>query len=74
MEPKDFGGLGVGSLKALNIGLMIKWWWRLRNEPDLLWCKVITAIHGLNRKPSHVLANKAIPGVWNNMESMLKML
>lgn len=49
VEPEDFSGLGVGSLNALNIGLMVKWWWRLRNEPDLSWCKVIAAIHGLNR-------------------------
>lgn len=67
VESKDSGGLGVGSLKALNIGLMLKWWWRLRKEPNLLWSKVITGIHGLKKKPAHILSNKTIPGVWNNI-------
>ena len=29
---KKVGGLGVGTLKAQNIALLTKWWWRLKNE------------------------------------------
>lgn len=66
IKPKDHGGLRVGSLKALNIGLMLKWWWRLKAEPNLLWSQVITGIDGLNRKPTHSMSNKALSRVWNN--------
>lgn len=30
--PKELGGLGVGSIQALNIDHKIKWWWRLKND------------------------------------------
>ncbi|GJW67775.1 RNA-directed DNA polymerase, eukaryota, reverse transcriptase zinc-binding domain protein [Tanacetum coccineum] len=45
---KKDGGLGVGSIKAKNMGLMGKWKWRFFNETDALWRKVIIQIHGSN--------------------------
>ena len=27
------GGLGIGSLRALNLAMLSKWWWRERTEP-----------------------------------------
>ncbi|GKD77254.1 putative RNA-directed DNA polymerase, eukaryota, reverse transcriptase zinc-binding domain protein [Tanacetum coccineum] len=42
----DQGGLGIGSLKAFNLALLQKWRWRLVTNPDLLWVKLIKAIHG----------------------------
>ncbi|KAL4562127.1 hypothetical protein LXL04_034321 [Taraxacum kok-saghyz] len=38
---KDLGGLGVDSIRALNIALLIKWRWRLKTKPNSLWAKVI---------------------------------
>ncbi|XP_071718732.1 uncharacterized protein [Rutidosis leptorrhynchoides] len=40
------GGLGIGSLKAKNLSLLCKWWWRFRHEPNALWCKVIRSLYG----------------------------
>ncbi|GKC22135.1 hypothetical protein Tco_1024285, partial [Tanacetum coccineum] len=40
------GGLGVGSLKAFNLALLQKWRWRLVTQPDMLWVKLLKAIHG----------------------------
>ncbi|GKA22407.1 hypothetical protein Tco_0708369 [Tanacetum coccineum] len=40
------GGLGIGSIKAKNLSLLGKWWWRFLNEEDALWCRVVKAIHG----------------------------
>ncbi|GJY91591.1 putative RNA-directed DNA polymerase [Tanacetum coccineum] len=40
------GGLGIGSLKASNIAMLVKWWWRFYSEKDVLWKQVITSIHG----------------------------
>ena len=42
----DKGGLGIGSLKAFNLALLQKWRWRLVNDPNLLWVKLIKSIHG----------------------------
>ncbi|XP_071718082.1 uncharacterized protein [Rutidosis leptorrhynchoides] len=40
------GGLNIGSLKAFNLALIIKWQWRYLSSPDDMWVKVIKAIHG----------------------------
>ncbi|GKA40691.1 hypothetical protein Tco_0733284 [Tanacetum coccineum] len=42
----DQGGLGIGCLKAFNLALLQKWRWRLVTNPNLLWVKLIKAIHG----------------------------
>ena len=36
------GGLGVGSLRALNIAMLGKWWWRERNETYSMWKSVVS--------------------------------
>lgn len=36
VAPKNVGGLGLGSLKAFNLSLIVKWWWRLRTEENTL--------------------------------------
>ena len=46
MASKDFGGLGVTSLFALNRALLFKWVWRFCSKPDALWAVIIRAIHG----------------------------
>nr|GEW07339.1 RNA-directed DNA polymerase, eukaryota, reverse transcriptase zinc-binding domain protein [Tanacetum cinerariifolium] len=43
---KEKGGLGVSSLYALNRALLFKWVWRFKTLKDLLWTRVIKAIHG----------------------------
>nr|GFA46394.1 hypothetical protein [Tanacetum cinerariifolium] len=45
---KERGGLGVSSLYALNRALFLKWVWRFKTQKDLLWTRVIKAIHGEN--------------------------
>ncbi|GJT05704.1 putative reverse transcriptase domain-containing protein [Tanacetum coccineum] len=46
------GGLGVSSLYALNRALMCKWVWRFTTQKNLLWTRVIKAIHGEDGKNS----------------------
>ncbi|GKB45483.1 putative RNA-directed DNA polymerase, eukaryota, reverse transcriptase zinc-binding domain protein [Tanacetum coccineum] len=36
LAPLEKGGLGVGSLKAFNLSLLLKWRWRLMNDPSAL--------------------------------------
>ncbi|XP_024969730.1 uncharacterized protein LOC112509090 [Cynara cardunculus var. scolymus] len=42
----DKGDIGIGSLKALNWGLLAKWWSRFLNEERTLWRASIKAFHG----------------------------
>ncbi|PWA64471.1 DOF transcription factor 11 [Artemisia annua] len=39
------GGLRFGSLKAYNLALLPKWWWRVCVDRDSLWASVISDIH-----------------------------
>lgn len=64
---KAKGGLGVGSIKSLNISLLVKWWWRLRSEPFSLWAKVITSIHKCHDKDDDCYSLKTLTEVWNNI-------
>ena len=74
VAPKNKGGLGVGSIKTLNIGLLVKWWWRLKSQPHSLWGKIINGIHNLAHKPPDHLSCTALAGVWNNIAGVKKML
>nr|KAJ0207604.1 hypothetical protein LSAT_V11C500262140 [Lactuca sativa] len=57
------GGLVVGSLKAFNIALCCKWWWRLKTEPKSLWAKLIRVIHRLDNKTDDFLDSRSRSGV-----------
>ncbi|XP_071692610.1 uncharacterized protein [Rutidosis leptorrhynchoides] len=46
MLPYGVGGLNIGSLKAKNLALLGKWWWRFRTEADTFWVKIIKSIYG----------------------------
>ncbi|KAI3751226.1 hypothetical protein L2E82_22274 [Cichorium intybus] len=72
LASKSAGGLGVGSIRALNVAMIVKWWWRLKTEKDSLWGKVIVGLHNLKNKPHSYLSNRNISGVWNNIASVKK--
>ncbi|GKD01436.1 RNA-directed DNA polymerase, eukaryota [Tanacetum coccineum] len=50
LASKEKGGLGVSSFYALNRALMFKWVWRFKTQKEMLWSRVIKAIHGVNGK------------------------
>ena len=54
IAPKEKEGLGLGSLKAFNISMIVKWWWALKTNKTALWSRVITGIHNLKNKPANV--------------------
>ncbi|XP_022007306.1 uncharacterized protein LOC110906491 [Helianthus annuus] len=55
---KDFGGLSIGNIRDLNLALLVKWWWRLKMEPENLWVKVIKSIHVSQRKEESIPIKK----------------
>nr|KAJ0222973.1 hypothetical protein LSAT_V11C200055230 [Lactuca sativa] len=70
-KKKKVGGLGVGSLKAQNISLLTKWWWRVRNERDQLWSEAIISLHDLKKKPATCIARKTLAGAWCNIKKAI---
>lgn len=52
----QYGGRGVNSMFALNRALLFKWVWQFLSFPNVLWVKVIEAIHG-----NHGLIGKTLP-------------
>jgi hypothetical protein len=37
------GGLGLLNTKKMNLALLLKWVWKLYNEEDTIWSKIINA-------------------------------
>ncbi|CAI9299929.1 unnamed protein product [Lactuca saligna] len=74
LGPKEKGGLGIGSLRSLNLSLLTKWLWRFKNQPNALWRQVVCGIHNLSRKPIHNLVKKSLTGVWSEISQVVTIL
>ncbi|KAK1415652.1 hypothetical protein QVD17_31437 [Tagetes erecta] len=67
MAPKDLGGLGVGSIRDLNLALLSKWKGGFKLKPGSLWVQVVKAIHYQPRKHSQFPCNKIYSGPWKQI-------
>ncbi|KAF5806717.1 putative reverse transcriptase zinc-binding domain-containing protein [Helianthus annuus] len=65
--PKNKGGLGITRLEDCNDALILKWLWRYRLEGDVLWKKVIDAIHFKARNWELYPVVRGGGGVWLNI-------
>ncbi|MCH85394.1 LINE-1 reverse transcriptase like [Trifolium medium] len=45
-KPKKLGGLGVRDIRAVNISLLAKWRWRLLEDDNAMWKKVLKSKYG----------------------------
>ncbi|GAU28977.1 hypothetical protein TSUD_391750 [Trifolium subterraneum] len=45
-KPKELRGLGVRDIRAVNISLLTKWRWRLLEDDDAIWKKVLKSKYG----------------------------
>lgn len=61
---------GVGTLKAQNLALLVKW----VVAQGILWSSVISSIYNLNRKPSNYLVRKDTTGMWINIYKVVNSL
>ncbi|KAJ9544963.1 hypothetical protein OSB04_024670 [Centaurea solstitialis] len=52
IQSKKSGGLGIGSLRALNLAMLFKWHWRDKTESDAMWRSVVRGCNG-SRVPRH---------------------
>ncbi|KAJ9555564.1 hypothetical protein OSB04_010178 [Centaurea solstitialis] len=64
IRDKKCGGLGIGSLRALNLAMLVKWKWRERTEPDAKWRTVVRNCN-LNYSADGVTRSRC--GVWNSI-------
>ncbi|KAJ0856138.1 hypothetical protein HanRHA438_Chr14g0680971 [Helianthus annuus] len=71
---KDKGGLGIGRIRDFNVAMIVKWWWRMREDPDHLWAKVVSSIHGSRLNKKLIPVNNSIPGVWKDIGSVDEIL
>ncbi|GJY68394.1 RNA-directed DNA polymerase, eukaryota, reverse transcriptase zinc-binding domain protein, partial [Tanacetum coccineum] len=67
LASKDKGGLGIGSLYALNQALILKWRWRFLTNPHALWARLITAIYDHNKDPTSFFSHIKSKGVWSRI-------
>ncbi|KAK9064831.1 hypothetical protein SSX86_016213 [Deinandra increscens subsp. villosa] len=69
---KKVGGLGIGSIRAAILGLLLKWIHRLKDEGDRLWALVVKAIHGGGRNWDTIPCNRLVSGPWKQVVSTLE--
>ncbi|KAJ3688916.1 hypothetical protein LUZ61_018080 [Rhynchospora tenuis] len=69
--PKSFGGFGLLDLKLQNIALLLRWWWRLSNNPNSLWSASARRLYA-KRDPSvpPILWNTAGSFFWRDLFSI----
>ncbi|GJT65052.1 RNA-directed DNA polymerase, eukaryota, reverse transcriptase zinc-binding domain protein [Tanacetum coccineum] len=64
MAEKQYGGLGVSSLFALNHALLFKWIWRFLNSQSGFWQSIIKAIYGPNGSLDEPIPRCSGGSVW----------
>lgn len=72
---KERGGLGIGNLKAQNIAMLGKWWWRFKANPNITWAVVIKSIYGDDggfSRPSVARRKSGCCGVIANLPKYLE--
>ncbi|KAJ9568335.1 hypothetical protein OSB04_004301 [Centaurea solstitialis] len=69
IRDKHNGGLGIGSLRALNLALLMKWRWREKTEPYAIWNKVVQSCAGRSRSGSVLNYNR---GTWKSIVGVEK--
>lgn len=67
IAPKCVGGLGLGSIKALNISLLVKLWWKLKACPNALWAVIVRGFHCLQPADSIIKVASGMSGTWKNI-------
>nr|GEY64548.1 RNA-directed DNA polymerase, eukaryota, reverse transcriptase zinc-binding domain protein [Tanacetum cinerariifolium] len=65
LAAKDVGGLGVSNLFALNQALMFKWVWRFFSQKNLLWVRVVKALHGEDEKIGKKVQPRVNTSFWD---------
>lgn len=71
---KSVGGLGIRSIRSLNLVLLTKWMWRLKNEPNSLWVLIINGLHKMVGENNQFCSKYLWSSEWKNIVKNRKML
>ncbi|PWA67140.1 RNA-directed DNA polymerase, eukaryota, Reverse transcriptase zinc-binding domain protein [Artemisia annua] len=74
LASKELGGLGIGSIHALNVGLLFKWIWRFLHNQSDLWISVIKGIYGCSGGIFGENFARSCHSPWSGILSMIKKL
>nr|GEX90708.1 RNA-directed DNA polymerase, eukaryota, reverse transcriptase zinc-binding domain protein [Tanacetum cinerariifolium] len=72
LASKEMGGLGIGSIHALNVGLLSKWIWRFLHNHSDLWIHVIKGIYARTGGVSDLRVHGSSQSPWRGILSMVK--
>ncbi|GKE31930.1 RNA-directed DNA polymerase, eukaryota, reverse transcriptase zinc-binding domain protein, partial [Tanacetum coccineum] len=67
LNSKENGGVGIGSLKALNLALIQKWRWRFHTDKRGIWNKIISSIYGQQGGFGSIRSHMHESGVWSSI-------
>nr|KAJ0211755.1 hypothetical protein LSAT_V11C400160060 [Lactuca sativa] len=65
--PKQVDGMGLGSLRTLNLALLSKWLWKLKVDLTHLWARIVTAIHKLGNNLNDCFAKSSKNGAMEKL-------
>lgn len=74
LASKQSGGLGIGNLKAQNIAMFGKWWWRYRVNSNSAWAEVIKSLYGADGGFTRPSVARRKSGCWGVIASIPKIL
>ncbi|KAJ9561660.1 hypothetical protein OSB04_006820, partial [Centaurea solstitialis] len=70
LNSREKGGFGIGSLRAHNIALLAKWWWRFKTEEKALWRQVIVAFYGRSGRLGEENGGLSKRGAWGSIATV----
>ncbi|GKA62485.1 hypothetical protein Tco_0762004 [Tanacetum coccineum] len=71
LSSRELGSLGIGSIHALNLGLIFKWIWRFLCHKNDLWARVISNIYGIK---GGINEDRSIQSSWGIILSSIRKL
>ena len=71
-RPKEFGGLGVLDISIQNKALLTKWLWRLHDESEALWARIIRQKYLVKRIDNiFVSTSRHYSSVWRDISQVI---
>ncbi|KVI01510.1 Endonuclease/exonuclease/phosphatase, partial [Cynara cardunculus var. scolymus] len=67
LSDKKSGGLGIGSLRALNLAMLAKCWWRERTQVQATWNAAVSLCNSLQFVSRNSRSRRT---VWSNIKSI----
>lgn len=67
IDPVSKDGLGVGSLRIMNLAMLAKWWWAFKKEKGGMWRNIVCSFHHSDSSWSAMPAKVSLAGPWKQI-------